>query len=117
MRLIPMIVATTLAMPAFAETPYNGLYFPKGADDWSCKSADLAQDGGAVGVKFDSLMGVENICRLSRPVNVVNMDATLYDATCTAEGTEYSERVMLMKTEDGIAVIRDGSVAEWTTCE
>jgi hypothetical protein len=73
--------------------------------------------GGRLGIRDGQLVGLESSCTLTDPVTVDGMDAVLFDTACMGEGTEYDGgRVMLMATRDGLAIIRDGSVVEWTRC-
>jgi hypothetical protein len=37
------------------------------------------------------------------------MDATLYNAICRADGTPFERRIMIMRTDPGIAVIQKGA--------
>jgi hypothetical protein len=96
--------------------PFDGLYRPnfEWAQNWNCTSVGM--DGGAVAVWDDRLLGVENSCDLTGPVDVNGMSAVLYDAVCTGEGETYSYRVMLMKHASGIYVVSDGQVADWVRC-
>jgi hypothetical protein len=95
-------------------TPFDGLY---GFDGWSCKSEELGMDGGALGVVDGYLHGLENTCELTNPTNVRGMDAILYDAVCSGEGMQSTERMMLMRYDGGIYLIRNGSAAEWRSCQ
>lgn len=111
-------LALTLALPALANaTPYDGVFRPNYdfAASWDCST--IGSEGGAVAVQGDKLLGVENTCTLTDPVEVRGMSATLYDAECTGEGETASERVMLMAHDYGIYVIRDGFVSDWLLCE
>ncbi len=95
---------------AMAQSEYEGLYRPNAewAENWDCKT--LGQDGGALAVIDNQFLGVERACRLTNPVNVRDMAATLYDAECTAEGMTSNERMMLLDLPDGLAVLTDGNV-------
>lgn len=117
MRLIPALaLACTLPLP-LAATPYDGVFRPNFdfAESWDCST--LGAEGGAVAVEGDKLIGVENTCTLTDPVEVRGMKATLYDAACAGEGETARERVMLMAHDYGIYVIRDGFVSDWLRCE
>ena len=117
MRLTLVICAAAqLAPPAFAQGLQ--LFKPLGAasEAWTCRADALGQDGGALGVSTRELIGIESRCSLANPVNVRNMDAVLYDATCTAEGEESTARVMIMPSPGGVYIIRDMLVFEWEMC-
>lgn len=105
-----------LALPA-AAGPFDGTYYPGIAmpGSWDCKS--LGMDGGALSIGGDTLIGVENSCALTDPVEVRDMHAVLYDAVCSGgEGESTTERLMLMSSDQGVYVIRDGFVADWLRC-
>jgi hypothetical protein len=44
------------------------------------------------------------------------MNATLYDAQCSGEGLVSRERMMLMISDRGILLIRDGFASELKRC-
>ncbi|MEM8577637.1 MAG: hypothetical protein AAGF60_07270 [Pseudomonadota bacterium] len=110
MRALTLILAL-LAAPALA---YDGLYYPDGYDGWDCTS--IGSDGGALAVQDGIIFGVGNMCALTNAVPVRGLDATLYDAQCMGEGSETSERMMLMSTAEGLAIVRDGFVVLWHRC-
>ena len=94
-----MVIA--FSMPGIALAgPFDGLYRPNydWALAWDCESVGI--DGGALEVEDETLRAVENTCALSDPVEVRDMAAVLYDASCSAEGAETAGRIMLM-THDG----------------
>ncbi|WP_316302000.1 hypothetical protein [Aliisedimentitalea sp. MJ-SS2] len=97
-----------LAGTAAAAGPYDGIYRPDypGAESWDCRTVGM--DGGALAVRDGRLVGVESNCALTNPISIRGMAATLYDAECSGEGETYSRRMMLMTTQDGIAIIEDG---------
>jgi len=107
-----------LFWPAVAGAgPFDGLYRPNydWASAWDC--ASVGQDGGALAVEGLTLRAVENTCTLSDPVEIRDMEAVLYDASCAGEGEESAGRIMLMAHAFGIYVIRDGFVLDWISCE
>lgn len=114
--LIAFVLATAAAAAPALAGPFEGTYYPGIAlpGAWDCKS--IGMDGGALAVQGDELIGVENRCTLTAPVEVRDMDAVLYDAQCAGEGETTSERVMLMRSTEGLYVIRDGFVADWLRC-
>ena len=112
------VIVLSLILPAVAAAgPFDGLYRPNydWALAWDCKSVGV--DGGALEVEGETLRAVENTCALSDPVEVRDMAAVLYDASCTGEGGASEGRIMLMTHEFGIYVIRDGFVLDWIRCE
>lgn len=101
---------------ANAAGPFDGTYRPNYdfAVSWNC--TDLGMDGGALAIRDHELIGVENLCRLTEPVRVNGMNAILYNGICAGEGYEYSERIMLMKNDHGVYVIRDGFALDLIHC-
>ncbi|MDE0002692.1 MAG: hypothetical protein OXQ29_08355 [Rhodospirillaceae bacterium] len=45
------------------------------------------------------------------------MNAILQNGACAGEGTEHSEHIMLMRSDHGVHVIRDGHVLDLTHCD
>ncbi len=95
---------------------FSGIYRPNGpaGDAWDC--ASIGMDGGAFSITSDTLIGVENECKLSNPVPVRNLPAILYDRECSAEGMTVTDRLMLMTADFGVYVITDGFVSELARC-
>ena len=57
--------------------------------------------GAAIRIEGGQFFGVESVCQLADPTNIRGMDAMLFDLQCAGEGTEWSERILLMKMDDG----------------
>lgn len=109
----------TIATGAMA-SPYDGVY--KQTANSEC--ALVGADGGSLKIEQGIFYGVETQCRMTRPVNVIDMDATLYTMQCTGEGTSWSERAMLMKPAaapdydgpDGLIMIWNGYAFVYEGC-
>jgi hypothetical protein len=106
-----------LAVTTSQAVAFDGLYRPDQpwAEGWDCKSVGM--DGGALAVQDGVFYGVENTCELTNPTEVRGMDAVLYDAVCAGEGETDTYRMMLMRVEGGLAVIRNGSANVMKRCE
>jgi hypothetical protein len=104
---MPRVLAFFFAVLASSVVagPYDGLYAPSGFN-WNCK--DIGMDGGALAMKDDEFFGVENTCKLSNPVGVRGMSATLFDANCSGEGETSSYRMMFLRTGTDLTVIANG---------
>lgn len=113
---LAMACVTGLTGEAIADR-FDGKYRPVGDEfaRWDCHT--VGRDGGALAIQNDVFFGVESRCDLSSPVNVNGMNAVLYDAKCSGEGYEWSERVMFMASEKGVYYITKQFVAEWQSCE
>lgn len=111
------LLAALLATPVLAAGPYDGLYRPDQpwAEGWDCRS--VGSDGGALAIMDGAFFGVESRCDLTAPVQVRGMNATLYDAVCAGEGETWSYRVMIMTTETGVVIVRDGFANPLRRCE
>lgn len=98
-----------------ASTPYDGIYKPfEGA------TCDVTgEDGGALEIKDGIFYGVEVQCRMTRPVNVVDMDATLYTMQCSGEGQNWAERAMVMRhaNDTDVIMLWDGYAFVYEACE
>lgn len=93
---------------------YDGIY-RLDIGTWDCKTVGM--DGGAFEIRDDTLYGVESECALTEPTPVNGMPATLFTTSCMAEGTEVTERIMLMTSADGLYMVRPGFVVEWIRCD
>ncbi len=112
-KTLPLLLAL---VPAVASaTPYDGVF--KQAANSEC--ALVGADGGSLKIDEGIFYGVEVECRMTRPVNVVDMDATLYTMQCSGEDQAWSERAMLMNAADGdgIIMVWDGYVFAYDRCK
>lgn len=93
----------------------QGLYYPPNQGNWDC--ATLGMDGGAVGIRGDTLHGVENACQLTNAFPIPGMDAMMFDLACSGEGATYDGgKVILVPMEGGLGLVRDGFVNTWLRC-
>jgi hypothetical protein len=108
--------ALLLVLAATPALAFDGLYRPDQpwAEGWDCKTVGM--DGGALAVRDGKSYGVENTCELTNPTAVRGMDGILYDAVCQGDGESESYRMMLMRVDGGLAVIRDGFVNVLKDC-
>lgn len=104
------LIATTTAGLA---GPFDGTY--RQTLDADCTA--VAQDGGALRIDDGIFYGVDVQCRMTRPVNVVDMDATLYTMRCSGDDTNWTERTMVMtKAEGGILMVWNGYAFAYEQC-
>jgi hypothetical protein len=112
------LAAALAPLPAAGQSLLDrvqGLYYPPNQGTWDC--ATLGTDGGAVGVQGDVLHGVENSCTLANAFPIPGMDAMMFSLACTGEGLTYDGgNVILVPTETGLGLVRDGSVNTWLRC-
>ncbi|MGJ8610057.1 MAG: hypothetical protein ACSHWY_03115 [Octadecabacter sp.] len=110
-----LALALTL-LPALAmATPYDGTYRQNANSD----CALVGVDGGALRIDDGIFYGVEMECRMSRPVTVVNMDATLYTMNCSGNDQIWTERAMVMndaEVDGGLFMVWDGYAFRYTRC-
>ncbi|MEY1557453.1 hypothetical protein AB3Y40_17635 [Yoonia sp. R2331] len=117
MSLLPAVRAIFIAtcVPgALAAGPYDGIY--KQTANAECSLVGV--DGGALEIREGIFYGVEVECRMTRPVNVIDMDATLYTMQCSGEDQAWTERAMMMKPAegDGIIMLWDGYAFAYEAC-
>lgn len=76
-------------------------------------------DGGAVEIRDGIFYGVEVECRMTKPVNVLKMDAQLFTMQCSGEDQAWTERAMLMTPAegDGIIMLWDGYAFVYEACK
>lgn len=111
--------ASVIASSSNAQTAISqieGLYRPTGAigESWSCDPEFIGQDGGALAILDGYLEGLENRCALSDPEP--DGDGIRFMSTCSAEGSEYREVVVITKCDDGVIIERGGSPIRWSRC-
>ncbi|WP_322890387.1 MULTISPECIES: hypothetical protein [unclassified Yoonia] len=102
-------------LPAvLSAAPYDGVY----RQTANAECALIGANGGSVRIAAGIFYGVGTQCQMTRPVDVNGMEATLYTMECVAEGEQWSERAMLMRTADGegLYMIWDGFVFVYSLC-
>lgn len=109
-----LVLALTLLPGLAFATPYDGTYRQNANADCGL----VGVDGGALKIEDGIFYGVESQCRMTRPVNVVDMDATLYTMVCSGEGTSWTERAMVMDAAegDGIIMVWNGYAFRYESC-
>lgn len=110
-----LAVALILAPAIATATPYDGTY----RQNANAECGLVGVGGGALKIKDGIFYGVEVECRMTRPVQVVNMDATLYTMQCSGEDQVWTERAMLMndaETDGGIIMLWDGYAFRYSRC-
>lgn len=100
MTLRPLLLAALLAPSLAAALPWDGTY--RLSEDADCDR--VGEEGGALRIAEGVLHGVELTCQMTEPVDVLNLDATLYTLDCEGEGQSWTERAMLMKAAEGDAI-------------
>ncbi|KAA9007114.1 hypothetical protein [Histidinibacterium aquaticum] len=101
-----------------------GLASAQGYDGTYRQSANadcglIGVDGGAVRIEDGIFYGVGMECRMTQPVNIVDMSADLFTLECSGdEGELWTERVMLMDAaeDDGLFMIWDGYAFRYDRC-
>lgn len=108
---LPLIVA---AAPAASDpTPYDGLY----RQSVTVPCDVVTSDGGAIRIEDAVLTGVDSRCEMENPVDVREMDATLYDMECAAADTEWRTRAFLgASATGGLIIVLDGHAFHYDRC-
>lgn len=106
-------VLAALSGAAFA-SPYDGTYRQVANADCGL----VGVDGGALKIEGGIFYGVAMECRMTRPVDVIDMDATLYTMECSGEDEQWTERSMVMndRESDGIIMIWNGYAFRYDRC-
>lgn len=107
-------IVVAAGVTAAAAGPYDGVY--RQAANAECALVGI--DGGSVKIEDDIFYGVDVECRMTNPVNVLDMDALLYTMQCSGDDTVFSERAMLMNKaqDDGIIMVWDGYAFVYDRC-
>jgi hypothetical protein len=94
--------------------PYDGIY--KQVANADC--ANVGVDGGALKIEDGIFYGVEVECRMTNPVDVLQMDATLYTMQCSGEDQVWTERALIMDAaeDDGIIMVWNGYAFAYAQC-
>ena len=111
----PVLLALLLCLPGLGQAlPWDGTYrLSEGAD---CDR--VGEEGGALRIEEGVLTGVGSSCRMTEPVDVLDLDATLYVMECQGEGQSWTERAMLMEAAegDGIFLLWRGYAFRYDRC-
>lgn len=109
------LIAVAVAAGPLSAGPFDGTYKQTATSD----CATVGVEGGAIRIERSIFYGVEAKCRMLNPVDIVNMDATLYEMQCTGEGETWTERAMLMTDAEqaGIYMIWNGYAFRYQRCE
>lgn len=111
----PLLLAALLAVPSLGRAlPWDGTY--RLSERADCEA--VGEEGGALRIEEGVLTGVDSSCRMTEPVDVLDLDATLYVMQCEGEGEAWSERAMLMETAegDGIFLLWRGYAFRYDRC-
>ena len=109
------ICAVCLGATAATAGPFDGVYRQTANSDCGL----VGVDGGSIEISEGIFYGVEVECRMTRPVDVINMDAILYTMQCSGSDQAWTERAMLMNAaeSDGIIMLWDGYAFVYDRCE
>ena len=100
MPIRPLLLAALLLPQAALALPWDGTY--RLSEDADCEK--VGEEGGALHIGEGVLQGVGSSCRMTEPVDVLDLDATLYVMACEGEGETWTERAMLMRAAEGDAI-------------
>ena len=94
--------------------PYDGVY--KQTANAEC--ALVGADGGSLRIAESIFYGVEMQCRMTNPVDITDMDATIYTMECSGEGQTWTERaIMMIDAQDpGLYMIWNGYAFRYDRC-
>ena len=95
--------------------PYDGLY--KQTVHSEC--ALVGVEGGTLKIAESIFHGVEMECRMTNPVDINDMDATIYQMECSGAGQTWTERSILMNDAetDGLIMVWNGYAFRYERCE
>ena len=112
-RAARLALAALLALPAPAQAQdMEGLY--KATPEADC---DAPGGEGLLAIEDDVFRGFESTCRMTNPLEVRDMDATLYDFVCTAGGTVWQERAIVVEGAAGeLILVWDGYAFAYPAC-
>lgn len=114
--LIQISVIFGIFLPGItAAGPYDGVF----KQNANAECALVGVDGGSLKIEENIFYGVEVECRMTLPVDINDMDATIYTMECSGEGQTWTERAILMNDaeKDGVLMIWDGYAFRYDRCE
>lgn len=96
-------------------SPYDGVY--KQTANAEC--ALVGVDGGSLKIEGDIFYGVEVECHMINPVEVEDMNATIYEMQCSGEAEAWTERAIMMPDAQGtgLYMIWSGYAFRYERCE
>ncbi len=114
------VLFLTLAPGMALAGPWDGAY--RQGSDTDCTRFGV--EGGAIRIQDNTFYGNEAICHMRQPVEVRNMNATLYDMYCEGYLGEdglppepWEARMMMMRGPDeGLYMIWDGYAFQFERC-
>ncbi|WP_273690104.1 hypothetical protein [Ketogulonicigenium vulgare] len=104
---------------AAAAGPWDGIY--RQSANGICEH--VGAQGGAIKIEDSIFYGVGIACRMTRPVDVLDMDATLYTMECVdgngEDADHWSERVMMMRDaqREGVIMVWNGYALRHERCD
>lgn len=108
-------IALCICIPGIAFAgPYDGTY--KQTSNSECSLVGI--DGGSLKVAESIFYGVEMQCRMTNPVDINDMNATIYDMECSGSGQTWSERAIIMQDAEtpGIIMVWNGYAFRYDRC-
>lgn len=110
--------AVLWAAPVAAQSlDLDGVHRWLGSDPATACDTSVYNDGQMT-IDGATVAFIETSCKLGDPVAIRDMpEGTLYDAVCNGEGDIWTERMLVYKTFDGIAILSRGAVRTYQRCE
>lgn len=107
---IALIMAPAVAMAG----PWDGVY--RQAANAEC--LNVGADGGSLMIADGLFHGVGMVCEMTLPVDVLDMEATLYTMVCDGTDLDWTERAMIMRDAqtDGIIMVWNGYAFRYERC-
>jgi hypothetical protein len=105
-----------LLLPAaLSASPYDGVY----RQTANAECALVGVDGGSLKIEGNIFYGVEVECHMINPVEVEDMNATIYEMQCSGDAEAWTERAMIMPDAqgDGLYMIWSGYAFRYDRCE
>lgn len=113
---LPLLCCIAGLIPAALQADaFDGVYKQTAHSECSLVGAD----GGSLKIEESIFYGVEVECRMARPVDINDMDATIFHMECSAEGETWTERAIMMNDAEGtgIYMIWNGYAFRYERCE
>lgn len=115
-RLVTALVLLCTAQGSAQAFPQDGLFY----QGFTCPPEGFTPGGErSASLSFPTLCLFEQCCDLSNPINVRDMDQIfLYDGACTAEGVDFTARLLVGEASiDGLVVVLNNAAYTYARCQ
>ena len=115
-RSFGLVASIGLATASYAQdvTSFDGTY----RQDATATCTGFGEPGGALRIEDEIFYGSGAQCEMADPVEIRDMDATLFDFICERDDAIWASRFFLsLSDDDGLIVVSDGFAFKYDRCD